>query len=258
MQYPNATWKKFSSHNIQEDVMIQTSSNLLHEMEQIKTELATLGQERINLRVQLQEHLFIAMEGISRARTPTLKGKQKTVRFCNYCDKIGHTPNWCRKKMRDEEIRKVRCELSSTRHHVPTQDHGTDALDHSAQYGQNVNLSLDWDDDNNTTTEVQTTEEEAGQDELNELTPPEPRFFHRSNGMSFRMAQFNSAEESDDELSDQFPLGCWSPRESFFIMLSFTFCMLLYSESEVFVFTFLVNSTSQLIRQILTALIWSG
>ena len=63
--------------------MIQVSSNFLHDVEQIKTELATLGQEMRNLRVELQEYRIIAMEMISRARAPTQKGKQKTVRFCN-------------------------------------------------------------------------------------------------------------------------------------------------------------------------------
>ena len=142
MEYPNATWNEFSSHYIQEDVMRQVSSNFLHDVEQIKTELATLGQEMRNLRVELQEHRVISMEGTSRARVPTHKGKQKTVQFCNYCHKIGHTPNWCRKKVRDEKIRKVRYEMYSTRNHVPTQDHGTNAPDRSAQCDQNVDLSL--------------------------------------------------------------------------------------------------------------------
>ena len=187
--------------------MIQVSSNFLHDVEQTKTELATLSQEVRNLRMEHQEHRVIAMEGISRARAPAQKVNQKTVRLCNYCHKIGHTPNWCRKKMRDQEIRKVRYEMSSTRNHVPTQHHDTDALGRSAQYDQNLDLSLDSDDGNNPTDEVQPTEEEAGQDEPNEFTPPEPRFFHGNNGMRFRMAQFSSAEESDDELSGPLPFG---------------------------------------------------
>ena len=187
--------------------MIQVSSKFLQDVEQIKTQLATLGQEMRNLRVELQEHRVIAMEGISRARAITRKGKHKTVPFCNYCHKIGHPPNWCRKEMRDEQIRKVRYEMSSTRNHVPTQDHGPNALDRSAQYDQNVDLSLDSDDGKNPTNEVQSTKEEARQDEPNEFTPPEPGFFHRNNGLSFRMAHINSAKESDDELSDPLPLG---------------------------------------------------
>ena len=108
MEYPNATWNEFSTHIFQKDVMLQLFSKFLHKVEQIKTELPTLGEEMSNLRVELQDHRVNAMEGNSRPWAPTQRGKQKSVRFCNYCHKNGHTPKWCRKKMRDGEIRKVR------------------------------------------------------------------------------------------------------------------------------------------------------
>ena len=98
MEYPNATWNDFSPHNIQEDVIIQVSSNFVHDVEQIKTELATLGQEMGNLRIEHHEHPVFAMEGNSRARALNQKEKQKTVRFSNYFHKNGHTPKWCREK----------------------------------------------------------------------------------------------------------------------------------------------------------------
>ena len=92
MEYPNATCNDFSAHNIQEDLMLQVSSNFLHDVEQIKSELATLGREMRNLRVELQVHRVNAMEGNSRSWAPTQKRKQTTVQFCNYCHKNGHTP----------------------------------------------------------------------------------------------------------------------------------------------------------------------
>ena len=189
MEYPNATWDDFSTHNIQEDLMLQVSSNFLHDLEQIKTELATLGQEMRNLRVHFQEHRVTAREGNSRERTLNQKEKQKTVRFCNYCHKNGHTPKWCRKKMRDEEIQKVRYEMSYTLNHVLTGNHGTKAIDRSAQYDQNVDQSPDSDDGNNRTNEHQPTEEETEQDESNEVTPRERRSFSRNIGMNFNVAQ---------------------------------------------------------------------
>ena len=88
MEYPNATWNDFSTHNLQEDVMIQISSNFLHDFEQIKTELATLSQEMRNLRIELQEHRVNAMKENSRPWPPIQKGKQKPLRFCNYCQKM--------------------------------------------------------------------------------------------------------------------------------------------------------------------------
>ena len=160
-----------------------------------------------NFRIELQEHRVNAMEGNFRPWAPNQKGKQKTVRFCNYCHRSGHTPIWCRKKMRDEELREVRYEVSSTRKDVLTQHHGTHAVNRSAQYDQNVDPSPYWDDGNNPTNEFRTTGAEAGQDEPNEITPLEPRFFLRDNDMSFNAAQFTSAGESDDELSGPLPLG---------------------------------------------------
>ena len=35
MEYGNATWNEFSTQNIQEDLMLQVSSNFLHDVEQI-------------------------------------------------------------------------------------------------------------------------------------------------------------------------------------------------------------------------------
>ena len=103
-----------------------------------KLNRTTLSHEMRNLRVEFQQHLLNAMERNSGPWAPTRKGKQETVRFCNYCHKNGHTPNWCRKKMRDQEIRKTQNEMSSKRNYVPNQSHGTNAVDRSAQYDQNV------------------------------------------------------------------------------------------------------------------------
>ena len=109
--------------------------------------------------------------------------------------------------MRDEELQKVRYEMSCTMNHVLTRNHDTEAVDRSAKYDQNVNQSPDSDDGNNPSNEHQPTEEETGQDESNEITPPQRRTFSRNSGMNFNVAQVTSARESDDELSDPLPLG---------------------------------------------------
>ena len=130
MGYSNAIRNDFSAHNIQKDLMLQVYSNFLHDAEQLKAELTTLSQEMKNVRVKFQQHRLNAMEGNSRPWAATQKGKQETVPFCNYCQKNGHTANWCCKKMRDEEIQ---YEMSSKRNHVPNQNHGTNAVDRGAQ-----------------------------------------------------------------------------------------------------------------------------
>ena len=207
MEHPNTTRNDFSTKNVQEDVMIQVCSNFLHDVKQIKTELAILDQEMRNLRLELQEHRVTAMEGNTKTWALNQKEKQKTARFCNYCHKNGHTPRWCRKKIRDEEIRKTKNEITSKSNQVPKQNHGTNAVDCSAQYDQNVDQSPDSDDGNNPTNEHQPTEEETGQDESNEITPPERKSLSRKSGMNFNVAQVTSAGESDNELSDPPPLG---------------------------------------------------
>ena len=107
MENPNATWNDFSTRIIQRDVSFQVSSNFLSDEEQTKAQMATLGQEMKNLRSELQEPRVNAVEGSSRTVDPNQKGRQNATRFCNYCRTNGHTPNWCRKKIRDEELKRI-------------------------------------------------------------------------------------------------------------------------------------------------------
>ena len=107
MENPNATWNDFSARIIQRDVSFQVSSNFLNDEEQTKAQMATLGQEMKNLRSELLEHRVNAVEGNSRTVDPNQKGRQNATRFCNYCRTNGHTPSWCRKKIRDEELKRI-------------------------------------------------------------------------------------------------------------------------------------------------------
>ena len=69
--------------------------------------MATLGQELKDLRSEVQEHRVNAVEGNSRTADPNQKGRQNATRFCNYCRTNGHTPSWCRKKIRDEGLKRI-------------------------------------------------------------------------------------------------------------------------------------------------------
>ena len=162
MEYPNASWNDFSTQNIQEAVMLQVSSKFLHDVEQIKTELATLRQEMRNLRVELQVHRVSAMKGISRPRAPTRKGKQKLLRFCNYCHKNGHTPNWRRKKMRKADIRRVQHHISLKKNTAPIQEYeyGTSDSNCRSQHDENVNRPPDSDEVKIPINKLLTAEEE--------------------------------------------------------------------------------------------------
>ena len=123
MEHPNATWNDFSTHIIQKDVSFQVSSNFLNDEEQTKAELASLGQEMKNLRTELQEHRVNAVEGTSKPVDPNQKGRQNATRFCNYCRTNGHTPSWCRKKIRDQELKKIENERIAEKRVTFTQDY---------------------------------------------------------------------------------------------------------------------------------------
>ena len=85
--------------------------------------MATLGQEMKNLRSELLEHRVNAVEGNSRTVDPNQKGRQNATRFCNYCRTNGHTPSWCRKKIRDEELKRIENERTAEKKVTFTQDY---------------------------------------------------------------------------------------------------------------------------------------
>ena len=75
--------------------------------------MASLGQEFENLRTELKEHRVNVLEGNQRPVDPNQKGWQNATRFCGYCRTNGHTPSFCRKKIRDEEIKKLQNEATA-------------------------------------------------------------------------------------------------------------------------------------------------
>ena len=123
MEHPNATWNDFSTHLINKDVSYQVSTSFLNDEEQNKAQMASLGQELKNLRTELKEHRVNALEGNQRPVDPNQKGRQNATRFCGYCRTNGHTPNYCRKKIRDEEIKKLQNEATAEKEVTFTQDY---------------------------------------------------------------------------------------------------------------------------------------
>ena len=99
MEHQNATWKDFSARVIQRYVSYQVYSNFVNDEEQTKVQLASLGQEIKNLRSEIQEQQVNSIDN-TRQPDPNHKGRQNATRFCIYCRTNGHTPSWCRKKLR--------------------------------------------------------------------------------------------------------------------------------------------------------------
>ena len=123
VEHPNASWNDFSTHLIIKDVSYQVSTGFLNDEEQNKAQLASLGQDLKNLRTELKEHRINALEGNQRPVDPNQKGRQNATRFCGYCRTNGHTLDYCRKKMRDEEIKKLQKEATAQKKVTFTQDY---------------------------------------------------------------------------------------------------------------------------------------
>ena len=123
MENPNATWNALFTRIIQRDVSFQVSSNFLNDVEQTKSQMATLGQEMKKIQSELQEHRDNAVEGTTRTVDSNQKGKQKSTRFCKYCRRNGQNPCWCRKKLRDQELKPLENERTAERKVTFTQDY---------------------------------------------------------------------------------------------------------------------------------------
>ena len=123
MEHPNAFWNDFSTNLINKYVSYQVSTSFLNDKEQKKARMASLGQELKNLRTELKEHRVNALEGNQRPVDPNQKGRQKATRFCGYCRTNGHIPNYCKKKIRDEEIKKLQIEATAEKNVTFTQDY---------------------------------------------------------------------------------------------------------------------------------------
>ena len=123
MENPNARWNDFSTRIIQRDVSFQVSSNLLNNEKQTKAQMATLGQEMKNLLSELREHRVDAVEVNSRTVHPNQKGRQSATRFCSFCRTNRHTPSWCRKKIRDEELKRIENERTAEKKVTFTQNY---------------------------------------------------------------------------------------------------------------------------------------
>ena len=61
----------------------------------------------------MKEHRINALEGNQRPVDPNQKGRQNATSFCGYCRTNGNTPNYCRQKIRDEEIKKLQSEATA-------------------------------------------------------------------------------------------------------------------------------------------------
>ena len=78
-----------------------------------------------NLRSELEEHRVNAVEGSSPTVDANQKRRQNATRFCKYCRTNGHTPSWCRKRIRDEELKRIEIQRTAEKKVTFTYDYNT-------------------------------------------------------------------------------------------------------------------------------------
>ena len=108
--------------------------------------------------------------------------------------------------MLDEEVRKIRNDMSSKRIISPMKNSTTEQFNRKPPNDAMIDF-LDLDDGSSPSIERLSNEETNWHHENEQFTPPEGRLFPRSNGMNFDKAQATSVGESDGESSDSLPLG---------------------------------------------------
>ena len=179
-----------------------------------------------NLQSELKEYHVNAVAITLRTFHPDQQGRQKLTRFCNYCQKNGHTLNWCRKKMRDEEVGKIRNDMSSKKNISPIKNSSTEQFNRKPRNKEAMNISIELDDRRSPPIERLSNKEANWQHEDEQFTPCERRFFPRNNGMGFNMAEDTSIGESDGESSDH---SHWATKASqvFFIFSAYIHLKLL-------------------------------
>ena len=103
--------------------------------------------------------------------------------------------------MRDEEVRKIRNDMSSKRNISPIKNSSTEQFNCKPPINDAMNNFLELDDRSSPPIERLSNKEANWQHEDEQFTPPERRLFPRNNDMSFNMAKITSFGVSDGESS---------------------------------------------------------
>ena len=65
------------------------------------------------IKLQIKEQINNTINAVEKSVDPNATRRRMATRFCGYCRTNWHTPNWCRKKMRDGEVKKVQNEANT-------------------------------------------------------------------------------------------------------------------------------------------------
>ena len=112
MDHPNATWKQFFQAAINKDLSYTVTNALTGRKSHADPLIQEMRDEMKRVKLQFEEQTNITINAIEKTVDPNATGRRMATRFCGFCKRKGHTPNWCRKKVEDEEDNKVQNEVN--------------------------------------------------------------------------------------------------------------------------------------------------
>ena len=123
MDHPNATWEQFSQAVINKYLCYTVTTALTGGESHADPLIQKMRDDLEGIKLQIKEQMNNTINAVEETVDPNATGPRMATRFCGYCGTNGHTPNWCRKKMRDEEVKKVQNEANAERRITFTNDY---------------------------------------------------------------------------------------------------------------------------------------
>ena len=113
IEHPNANWDQFTNHVITKDLTFIVATDPANKSTTDKmTSLETQIKELTKL-IKNQEVSAINDHNSFQRRHPDIKGRPNSTRFCEYCRMNGHSISRCSKKQVQDEVNKLRKELTT-------------------------------------------------------------------------------------------------------------------------------------------------
>ena len=113
IEHPNANWDQFTNHVITKDLTFIVATDPANKSTTDKmTSLETQIKELTKL-IKNQEVSAINDQNSFQRRHPDIKGRPNSTRFCEYCRMNGHSISRCSKKQVQDEVNKLRKELTT-------------------------------------------------------------------------------------------------------------------------------------------------
>ena len=151
MDHPNANWDQFTQEIINKDLSYTVTSALTSGESHTDPIIQEMRDDIKGIKLQIKENNTNTINAVEKTADPNATGRRMATRFCSYCRTNGHTPNWCRKKMRDEEVKRVQNDRQAERKVTFTHDYNKrSGPSHGSRFPQNNSYRSNLPDRNDT------------------------------------------------------------------------------------------------------------